>query len=471
MKVRKKLFIFLILLVAIPLFNAQASQFNISLQNGKEGALDYDSASQYVNIKMEELLVPKKKSPAWYEQIFFNRKDFGIAYFEFSFADKTIVKRMAFQYEKVSRNNYKYIYLLPTEDFPAYLLEKRLMSHPVSMRLVVKNWEGEENISLVKGFVEKLNLLSSSVPEINSQTLAQVLQFGTVALDLIGEVFPPDNTEESATITLDPSNLQKSFTIQMKDAEGNKYNFSKIRITADESLFQVNNGLFDKTIKTYPEIFTKSELAIWEKTIRNADNESSDQDLTPLLNSLKNYNDYIKNLELTNSDIILMLAKSTCRWATESMSLERISANKFSSIAIDGAQEVLNKYRSSVLKNCNFIGGDCRIPITCKAYDFYTKSRYRISKKIAKKYILDSFDLKIEEQDPIKVTIADYMQTFLMKGYSEWTPMGDKTNRTFVFNNRNIIIEYKGTTYKDYQVSMSLILIEGKFYITEISLW
>jgi hypothetical protein len=363
----------LLVLFAIPRVSL-GTDFNMSIDSSGSSKLDYDSKSKYINLKIESLMVPQQKEPPWYRKIFIKRKNYGIGYFEFSFVGGSKAKQIVFQYEKVSREEYKYDYLLPTPDFPAYILEKKLSSRPISMKLVIKNWEDKDNILLIKGLISKLNLFSSSVPEITNQQLAQVLQIGTVALDLVETVFPPMNTEESGTITIDPENLRDGFILKLRDSDGDLNEFSKVVVSTSESLFQETSGLFDETLKKYPEIFDQKELKIWEKSIRDADNLVSD-DISSLIASVSGFSEYIKGLELTNTDKVILLAKGVCRWAPKTQDAQKLTAGRFSRLSVDGAQEVLNKYQNSLLQGCSFPGGDCTQKITCAAYDFYSKSK------------------------------------------------------------------------------------------------
>ena len=79
-----------------------------------------------------------------------------------------------------------------------------------------------------------------------------MLQIGTVALDLIEIAFPPLNTEESGTITIDPENLRDGFILKLRDPDGNLNEFSKVQISTSESLFYETSGLFDETLEKYP---------------------------------------------------------------------------------------------------------------------------------------------------------------------------------------------------------------------------
>jgi hypothetical protein len=116
----------LLVLFAIPRVSL-GTDFNMSIDSSGSSKLDYDSKSKYINLKIESLMVPQQKEPPWYRKIFIKRKNYGIGYFEFSFVGGSKAKQIVFQYEKVSREEYKYDYLLPTPDFPAYILEKNCL--------------------------------------------------------------------------------------------------------------------------------------------------------------------------------------------------------------------------------------------------------------------------------------------------------------------------------------------------------
>jgi len=66
---------------------------------------------------------------------------------------------------------------------------------------------------------------------------------------------------------------------------------------------------------------------------------------------LSTFNKHIITLSLTNTDKILLLAKAACRWAPLTMQREHISVKKFAEIAVDGAESVLNDYKTSALNN------------------------------------------------------------------------------------------------------------------------
>jgi hypothetical protein len=306
------------------------------------------------------------------------------------------------------------------------------------------------------------------MPEITSPQLAQVLQVGTVALDLVETVYPPMTTEESGTITIDPENLRDGFILKLRDSDGNLNEFSSVIISTSESLFDEKSPLLDETLKKYPEIFDQTELKIWEKTIRDADNQVSD-DISSLISSASSFSEYIKGLELTNTDKVILLARGLCRWAPNTQDAQKISARQFSRLSVDGAQEVLNKYQNSLLKGCSFPGGDCSLPITCALYDFYTKSGTMVSKKFATKYILESFELRIDDQPPVVISVQDYLYSFYITGKSAWTASGSLKNRKYTFDKKRITVSYKEEVYSGRTVSISIIEPEkGRFYITEV---
>lgn len=209
---RKVLFLLLSTITCMIISNGYASDFKIKLKSDAP-KLQYNNISQYLNMKLSQLDVPIEVTPPWYKKVFVKRKDFGIAYFDYSFKNGTKIKQPLFQYEKDGDDNYRYSYLVATESAPAYLLEKELVSRPFTMQLVIKNWESGENTSLLKVFVKKLNLFSSASPDVVSVSFKTALEIGNAALDSIEEIFPPKNTEESGLITIDPDNLKRSISL------------------------------------------------------------------------------------------------------------------------------------------------------------------------------------------------------------------------------------------------------------------
>ena len=137
---------------------------------------------------------------------------------------------------------------------------------------------------------------------------------------------------------------------------------------------------------------------------------------------------------------------------------------------MDGAQKVLNKYQNSLLQGCSFPGGDCSQEITCAAYDFYSKSKNRVAKNFAKKYIFESFQLRINDEPPVDITLQDYLDSFYITGASTWTPSGPLSDRKYTFDNTNINVSFEGKMYSGYRVSLFMIEAEGNYYITQILL-
>lgn len=462
----KNWMIITILLLLFSFEAAHAVDFKIQLQADPD-VLEYNFNKQYLNMKISKLVVPQETPPKWYEKVFIKRKDYGIAYFDYTFEDGSKIKQALFQYEKVDKKNYKYDYLVPTEAAPAYLLEQVLITRPCKMQLIVKNWEDGENTSLLKTFVKKLNLFSSASPDVVSSSFKLALQIGNAALDAIEEIFPAKSTEESGTITIDPDNLRKGYTLKMLDSNGASNEFAVLSMSARESLFVETGGHLEATLSRYNDKF--KGVADWKDIIQSADQDIESGDIGPIINALSTFNKHIITLSLTNTDKILLLAKAACRWAPRTMQREHISVKKFAEIAVEGAESVLNDYKTSALSNCKFAVGDCSLPITCSAFAFYSKSSNRKLKNIAKQYIDGTFELSLTSGDSTEVTVDDYLNHFRMRGRSKWSDSGDTTNKTYTFEKSNVVITYtKDDKYSGKAVSINFYEDKGKYYLAEI---
>jgi hypothetical protein len=445
---------------------AQAVDFKIQLRADPD-VLEYNFNKQYLNMKINKLVVPQQTPPKWYEKVFIKRKDYGIAYFDYTFEDGSKIKQALFQYEKIDSSNYKYDYLVPTAAAPAYLLEQVLITRPFKMQLIVKNWEEGENTSLLKIFVKKLNLFSSASPDVVSSSFKLALQIGNAALDAIEEIFPAKSTEESGTITIDPDNLRKGYILKMLDSTGASNEFAVLSMSASESLFVETGGHLEATLSRYNDKF--KGVADWQDIIRSADRDIESGDIGPIINALSTFNKHIITLDLTNTDKILLLAKAACRWAPLTMQKEHISVKKFARIAVEGAESVLNDYKTSALNNCKFAMADCYLPITCSAFAFYSKSSNRKLKNIAKQYIDGTFELSLTTGDSTEVTVNDYLKHFRMRGRSKWSDSGDKTNKTYTFDKFNVTVTYtKDDKYSGKVVSINFYEDKGKYYLAEI---
>jgi hypothetical protein len=93
-----------------------------------------------------------------------------------------------------------------------------------------------------------------------------------------------------------------------------------------------------------------------------------------------------------------------------------------------------------------------------------------ISIQKAKNYIVDSFQLKIDNKLPIDITLQDYLDSFYINGDSDWTPSGPPKDKKYTFNKKSISISYKGDVYDGYTVSICVMEDENKFFITQVQL-
>jgi hypothetical protein len=300
-----------------------------------------------------------------------------------------------------------------------------------------------------------------------SSSFKMALQIGNVSLDAIEEIFPAKSTEESGTITIDPTNLRKSYTLKMPDSNGESNEFAVLSITTSESLFVETDGNLEATLDRYHDKF--KGVADWQDIIRSADQDIESGDIEPIINALSTFNKHIITLNLTNADKILLLAKAACRWAPLTLQREHISVKKFSEIAVEGAESVLNDYEASVLNNCTFAQGDCSLPITCSAFAFYSKSSNRKLKNFAKQYIDGTFELSLTTGESVELTVDDYLEYFKMRGRSKWLDTGDKTNKTYTFVKPNVSVIYtKDDKYSGKAVSINFYEDKGKYYLAEI---
>jgi hypothetical protein len=450
------------LLIALNLRSPCFAQ-KFSLGNPSNEKILFKPVEQYMEIKLTDMNLPDVEEPPWYKKIFLHRKDFGLGYIEVKLGtkeDTKSIKTMAFSYEKESENRYKYKSLGISPDTPTSLSGQFPfpLQDQVQIRIVVKNFENEENIGLVK---RVLDMVKGSGLE-GLQAYSQVFTIASVTFGVIENLFPPAFKDDEILIAVSAEDITHRYhSVMFRSDNNEEFELFKLAFFPQPSLLP---GLsFAEALKS--DRIKRADF--WEEAIVNATKILENNGLMPLLTILRSFAKELRHADLTYKDKVLFLAQAIHSWASKAVDgfpyaneIRMFTASNFRSIQLSAGDRKWLKGTP-----WDFPGGDCNKP-PCKAVaDFIAKSVVRDERAL--KYIRMGFQLIIDDE-PIFIEKDKYFERFMFIHDSEFKMQFVGQSIVFKFKQGDLPLKYNNQFYKNKSIDLFVNKDDRSYYISSI---
>lgn len=439
-----KIYFLLIFLLHSPCL---AQKFSLGNPSGEN--IVFKSMENYMEIKLRSMNLPEVEEPPWYKKIFLNRKIFGLGYIEVKLGTKENskkIKTMVFTYEKESENRYKYKSLGISPHTSASL--SRYFPFPlqdqVQIRIVVKNFENEENIGFVKRILDMVK--ESGLDGL--QTYSQVFTIATVAFGIIEKIFPPNAKDDEIIILISAEDItHKYHSILFRSEDNNKFEIFKLEFVPQPSLLP--DLSFAEALKS--DRIKRTDF--WEEAIVNSTKLLDSKGITPLLIILRSFAKELRHSDLTYKDKVLFLAQAIHSWAPKAVSgfpygdkFVVFNASNFRSIQLSAGDRKWLKETP-----WDFPGGPCDHPACTAVTDFIAKSV--IKDESALQYIRKGFQLIIGDKTEF-IQRKKYLEKISIIHDSEFKMRFIGGSFVFKFKQGALPIKYNNQPYNDKSINI-----------------
>ncbi|OZG71577.1 hypothetical protein BTA51_20050 [Hahella sp. CCB-MM4] len=435
-----------IIIVMIMSINVSAAKLSIGNQSGEPFL--YDQGKDYVTISLKDLNLPSinergSKLFEFLKELFLDRKKYGVAYIqvtpEFGEKQKTVI----FTYERDDDERYKFRYVGANNGVTYLISSPFIYGGPVSIDVVLKEWEDEVASSAVK------TILSATESSPLAVEYQNILSNVTLLLDLVEALFPPDSTEEALSLKLNPADIKKK-DIQIS---GEGADFFKITLTTIGSFFMdfdTENGLRRAHIEN---------IDAWKQVLNNADKNLSSDGKEPLVAVVQSFSDYVSTLPINRNDKAILTACAINDWADNAVngntSFEdekvQFTAHDYSKLPTSNLELVRNS-------RCDFSGVNCNSSNCLAMSDFINKSSRSSARRIASKLYLDG-ELTITLSDSeIVLTPDEYISSFriIRPAFFQIEPTGPNS-WSYYFQKGSLDVRINGDRYMPYDIRIDLV--------------
>lgn len=462
---RKCLFGLIFVLIVLNL-QAPCLAQKFSLGKPSEERIDFKPMEQYMEIKLTGMNLPEVMELPWYKKIFLHRKVFGLGYIEVKLGtkeDAQSIKTMAFTYEKESKNRYKYKSLGISPSTPMSLSGQFPfpLQDQVQIRIVVKNFENEENIGLVK---RVLDMVKGSGLE-GLQAYGQVFTIASVAFGIIENLFPPAFEDDEILIAISADDITRRYhSVLFHSDDNEEFELFKLSFFPQPSLLPSRS--FAEALKSD----RIKRAYFWEEAIVDATKLLESKDIMPLLIILRNFAKDLRHADLTYKDKVLFLAQAIHSWSSKAVDgftyankVKVFTASNFRSIQLSAGDR-------KWLKDTpwDFPGGDCITP-SCKAVaDFIAKSVVRDQRTL--EYIRAGFQIFIDDEH-FFIEKEKYFEKLMFIHDSEFEKTFVAQTTIFKFKQGDLPIKYNGKFYSNKSINLHVNEDDQGYYISYIGVF
>ena len=445
---RKCLFGLIFVLIVLGLQTPCLAQ-RFSLGKPSDKAINFKPMEQYMEIKLTGMNLPAVRESPWYKKVFLHRKDFGLGYIEVKLGTKKnaqTIKTMAFTYEKKGRHQYEYKSLGISSSTPTSLSGQFPfpLQDQVQIRIVVKNFEKEENIGLVK---RVLDMVKDSGLE-GLQAYGQVFTMASVAFGIIESLFPPASEDDEILIALSAEDITHRYhAVLFQDDDNKKFELFKLSFSPQPSLLPSRS--FAEALKS--DRIKRADF--WEEAIVDATRLLENTGITPLLTVLRNFGKDLRHADLIYKDKVLFLAQAIHTWSSKAVDGFTYANKKKVFTASNFRTIQLSAGDRKWLKGTpwDFPGGDCSTP-PCKAVaDFVAKSVVR--DKRALKYIRAGFWIFVDDED-FFIEKEKYFEKLMFMCDSQFKKTFMEQTIIFKFKQGDLRIKHNGKSYNDKSIDL-----------------
>lgn len=291
---------YLFLVVAL-ISNVAFSIDPLQLISTKNNNLEFESKNNYLNLNLIHLNVDKPELPSAWDLILGKKAKYGVIYMEINNNSK-IKKIPIYSYVASGNKSYDVQTLGVTKTISYPLLNNALIksnSFP-KIKMYVRYWQDKGDSETVKNIFNFVG--SAGVVD---------TEFFSFALDLVDRFWPPQSESNTMELVLNEENIKrnKSFSYGYRGQS-----ILTIELSSGEPYF-----IKDISNEALAEAGIKG-LAGFPEKIKFANGLLSQQGIDYLLPILKEYSEYISNLELSWADRVFLFARSLEQWAPNAVS-------------------------------------------------------------------------------------------------------------------------------------------------------
>jgi hypothetical protein len=303
-----KIFVICMMLLTSVLVIAE-EKIKVTSVSGVDFEFDYQT--EYLNINVTRLYPPPAGSPSWWDRLWGKKTRFGLMYIEYG-KEGGDVKIPLFSYSAKSADNYEFDSVGILENSIAYPIIRELPYSPSgnnNITLTVHYWEDPKKADLIKNVVSAANLLGG----MDASNVDKALNISTTVITLIEELWPSESQKSSITLSLIEGNLEKE-----------EVTFGYIRDGGADPVLTLGYGkrqgyFVDRSFSSALNEFYDEQLDVWRGSITEVDNNISTTGITPVVNQLNLFSDYLSTLPLNYADKVLLLANAIDSWAVNSV--------------------------------------------------------------------------------------------------------------------------------------------------------
>lgn len=394
----------------------------LKVESGIGKALSYNGNEQYFDMQLVNLAAYEDVSTSAENDLFslflrmFSKSEkFGIAYLELDVNGTESIKNTLFSYEwDGTDNKWDLNRIGATDDLP-YSLSNPIVFNggKIEGRVVLKTWEGDENISFVK------KLLSNVTPDIIPDDLD--INEAEIAVMLVDSLIPREKKSETIKFQLKPNTIKNEY-IEFKLISENDtvVDFIKLKINPIKGLFSSEDNL--KVSALYDHLSDKryknkkAELSSWEQSIRAESLKIKAEGKSSLIAKVQAFDLFSSTLPLNRYDRALLLAGVLHEWVDPKWTSDKCVGNKSCILMTD--YRGLSSADVEVVKKTkwNLRGESCDSWPCNKFTEFLAKSITSASREsAAKNYLDDTFQIYINGDWEKSMTKSEYAKQFIIE--------------------------------------------------------
>jgi hypothetical protein len=415
-------------------------------------ALAFDPKLQYLNVSIAGLDPIIPDAPNLWERVTGTKTSHGLIYIEV--ASGAIVKKIPLlTYSLNSDKNYEVNSISAGSGITFTLLDNIVFdtSNPPRMKLVVRYWEDEDKLDLIKSMASAANMHGS----MTAAEVDEVLAISSTFISLVEKMWPTDNQTKSIELTLSASNLK--WNQIWFGYENSTTPILTLGLSVNKSYF--SNKPFNSGLNEYKP----QQLDVFRDTITQANDNLANAGLEPLYNSIKSYSSYVDSLELNYADKVLLLAHSIQNWAYEAVVGSIISdENEVMHLSfakyrrLENADKILlDKLTDDVLTQLDG-WKSCTTDHCINMAEFLSK--IAVEKDI-NKYLPPSINILIDGA-PQRMIKDDFLKGFKILSDPGWDQLSnidgrdDKWIASFI--DKRLYIQIKKDLYRDHDVLITM---------------
>ncbi|MAW03546.1 hypothetical protein ACE41O_21330 [Alteromonas macleodii] len=416
----------------------------------------YDSSKQYTVIKLSSINLPEGEDDSSLitraiKRFALDRKQFGLGYIEVTPEFGEPEKTFLFSYERDSNDIYSYESLGATDGLELQLIRPFIFDGPVTVKIVVQEWEGENN-AVIKKIINASNDLSLSTEQITGINSL---------LSTIETIFPADSKFDAITLQVSPEDIKGSEIAITAAGE----NFITIELDTTESFFKgfnLHNGLDRAQIRDYKA---------WQNVISDANKNARNDGLEPLYALARSYSNYVGQLPLNSLDQAILTACSIKDWASDAVNglefdgkTSRFSATNYSQLPTADLSVVRGG-------RCDFYGVDCNNENCFKMSDFINKSSTENARKKAASMYIDGELVITFNNSEIKLTSDEFINSFRIRRTAFFEIENNGPNNwSYHFRDGKLDLRINGKRYLGSPIVIDLVKDDEGYRVTGIEI-